>query len=82
MQRQDVSKAFEQMGVDSKTVQTKVASLSDSEINAIAAQIDTLPAGGDAFGGILGTALFVFLLLLVTDILGYTKVFSFTRSAR
>lgn len=82
MAREDVAKAFEQMGVDTATVQNKVAALSDSEINAIASQIDTLPAGGDAFGGILGTAVFIFLLLLVTDILGYTKVFSFTRSAR
>jgi hypothetical protein len=44
----------------------------------MANQIDSMPAGGD----VLGVLLFVFVLLLVTDILGLTKVFPFTRSAR
>ena len=50
-------------------------------INAYAArlagQIDQAPAGG-----IIGVILFVFFVLLVTDILGFTKVFPFTRSIR
>ena len=33
-------------------------------------------------GGIIGVILFVFFVLLVTDILGFTKVFPFTRSIR
>jgi len=37
-----------------------------------------LPAGGD----ILWAAVLIFLVLLVTDMMGYTKVFPFTRSAR
>ena len=36
-------------------------------------------AGGD---GIVGAIVLVFIVLLVTDILGYTKVFPFTRQAR
>ena len=39
---------------------------------------DELPAGGD----LLGAAVLIFLVLLFTDIMGYTKVFPFTRSAR
>ena len=39
---------------------------------------DALPAGGD----LIGAALIVFLVLLATDIMGYTKVFPFTRSVR
>jgi len=35
-----------------------------------------LPAGGE----ILGILLTVFIVLLITDILGFTKVFPFTRS--
>ena len=45
----------------------------------LAARIDELPAGGI---GIIGAILVVFLVLLLTDILGYTKIFPFTRSAR
>jgi len=37
-----------------------------------------MPAGGD----IIGVLFTVFVILLVTDILGFTNVFSFTRSAR
>jgi hypothetical protein len=44
----------------------------------VAAQIDAAPAGGD----VLGVIIFIFVLLLVTDILGFTKIFPFTRSIR
>jgi hypothetical protein len=40
--------------------------------------MDALPAGGD----VLGVVLAVFLILLVTDILGFTKVYPFTRPIR
>ncbi|HVJ23762.1 MAG TPA: PA2779 family protein, partial [Burkholderiales bacterium] len=51
----------------------------DAEAAELAARIDDLPAGGI---GIVGAILVVFLVLLLTDILGYTKIFPFTRSAR
>jgi hypothetical protein len=66
-------------GVDPVQAQERVAALSDEEAARLAAQIDELPAGGvDA----LGVALIVFLVLLFTDIMGYTKIFPFTRSMR
>ena len=49
------------------------------EAAELAARIDELPAGGI---GVIGAILVVFLVLLLTDILGYTKIFPFTRSAR
>jgi hypothetical protein len=55
--------------------------MSDDEILKISSEIDTLPAGGD-LGGIVGAVVFVFVVLLITDILGLTKVFGFTRSVR
>jgi hypothetical protein len=42
-------------------------------------QIDQDPAGAADVVGVLFT---VFIILLVTDILGLTKVFPFTRSVR
>jgi hypothetical protein len=66
------------MGVDKSEAQARVAALTDAEAASMANQIDSMPAGGD----ILGVLLFVFVLLLVTDILGLTKVFPFTRSVR
>ncbi|MDD5160118.1 MAG: PA2779 family protein [Sulfuricurvum sp.] len=79
--REDVAKTFESMGVDPKMVEQRIALMSDEEVSKISSQIDTLPAGGD-FGGIVGAVVFVFIVLLITDILGLTKVFGFTRSVR
>ncbi|HEX2531678.1 MAG TPA: PA2779 family protein [Burkholderiaceae bacterium] len=41
--------------------------------------MDSLPAGGDS---VIGVIVFIFVLLLITDILGLTKVFPFTRAQR
>jgi len=79
--REDVAKTFETMGVDPKMVEQRIALMSDEEVSRISSQIDTLPAGGD-FGGLVGAVVFVFVVLLITDILGLTKVFGFTRSLR
>lgn len=76
--RPDVMAQLEKMGVDKAEAQARVAALTDSEAASMAQQIDSMPAGGD----VLGVLLFVFVLLLVTDILGLTKVFPFTRSRR
>jgi len=39
------------------------------------------PAGTGALGTVVGAIVLIFLVLLVTDILGFTKVFPFTRTA-
>jgi Family of unknown function (DUF6627) len=78
LERSDVQARLKALGVDGATAKARVAALSDAEAAQLAAQLDELPAGGD----ILGVALVVFLVLLFTDIMGYTKVFPFTRSMR
>ena len=79
LQRTEVQAALQRNGIDLETAQARVASLSDEEAVVLAKQVDTLPAGGD---GVVGALVFVFVLLLVTDILGLTKVYPFTRSVR
>lgn len=78
LQRQDVQAMLQQRGVDANQAVARVDAMTDSEVNTVAARIDKLPAGGD----VLGTVVFVFLVLLVTDILGFTKIFPFTRPVR
>lgn len=78
--REDVAKKFQELGVDSKAIEARVASLSDEEASKIALQIDTLPAGADAGMSIIGAMVFIFIVLLITDIFGVTKVFNFTKS--
>ena len=62
-------------GVDPGQVSARVDALSDDEVHQLAAKIDQLPAGGDA----LGVLVFVFIVLLITDILGLTDVFPFVK---
>ncbi len=76
--REDVRRALQARGVDTDDARARVAALSDAEASRLASSIDTLPAGGD----VLGVIVTIFLVLLVTDILGLTKVFPFTRSIR
>jgi hypothetical protein len=78
LDRPDVAAQLESMGVNKLDAQARVAALTDAEAAQLAGQVDTMPAGGD----VIGVVLFVFVLLLITDILGLTKVFPFTRSHR
>jgi hypothetical protein len=78
MERNDVAAAFERLGLAPETAKMQVAALTDAELADLSTSIDTAPAGGD----ILGIALFVCLVLLMTDILGMTKVFPFTKPIR
>jgi predicted transcriptional regulator len=77
--REDVAKRFQELGVDAKAIEARIASMSDEEASRVAYQIDTLPTGADAGGSIIGAIIFIFIVLLITDILGLTKVFNFTR---
>jgi len=79
MARQDVQTQLTEFGVDPAIAQARVNSLSDAEIQNIAGRIDELPAGQDALAAVLGTALLIFIVLLITDILGLTDVFPFVR---
>jgi hypothetical protein len=75
--REDVEQQLMKQGVDPFEVQARIDGLSNAEIIKLAEQIENLPAGRDALGTVVGAALLVFIILLVTDILGYTNVFSF-----
>jgi hypothetical protein len=79
LDRADVVQALQDRGVDPAEARARVAALSDEQAQWMASQIDQAPAAGS---DILGVLVFLFVLLLITDILGLTKVFPFTRSAR
>lgn len=79
LQRADVAKALVERGVDPAQVRARVDALSDAEVAQLQQTIDSAPAGAS---DVLGVIVFIFVLLLVTDILGLTKVFPFTRSVR
>ncbi len=79
MDRQDVQTALRAYGIDPQEASARIQSLSDAEVARLVHQFDHLPAGGDALGTVVGALLILFLVLLFTDIIGWTNVYPFVR---
>jgi len=79
LERAEVRAQLEAHGVRPAEVKARVAALTDEEVAQLAGQLERLPAGGE---GIIGAFVIVFLVLLITDLLGLTRVFTFTRPVR
>ncbi|SDX66306.1 hypothetical protein SAMN05443545_106305 [Aidingimonas halophila] len=75
LSRQDVQDQLLAQGVDPADVRDRVDALSDQEVHDMADRLDDMPAGASVVGALFA----VFVILLVTDILGLTDVFPFTR---
>ena len=75
LSRADLADQLRSAGVDPVQLKDRVDSLTDDEVAMLNEQLDELPAGG----GILGVAVFIFVVLLITDILGYTDIFPFVK---
>ena len=73
--RNEVREQLVGHGVDPQQAQARVASMTDSEVVSMAGKIDELPAGGDG----LELVLIIFLVFIITDILGITDVFTFVK---
>jgi len=79
LDRSDVRKQLEAWGVKSEEAKKTIESLTDREIAEIVDRIDQMPAGS-GLGILVGAAVLVFLVLLITDILGYTDIFPFVKA--
>ncbi len=78
LNRTEVKQQLVSLGVDPAQVQARVDALTDDEAMRLSKQMDAMPAGGDA----LGWVVFIFLVLLITDILGLTDIFPFVKKKR
>jgi hypothetical protein len=79
LQREDVRQQLHAMGVDAREAERRVAALTPAETQRLAAEMDQLPKGG---ADLVGAILFIFLLLLLTDLLGLTDVYPFVKKHR
>jgi hypothetical protein len=77
--REEVRAQMAALGVDPAEAARRVGGLSDAEVQRIAGELDRLPAGQGAVGAVIGAALLIFIVLLITDLLGLTNVFPFVR---
>ncbi len=74
--RNDVQEQLVSYGVEMSEVEARVAAMTDQEVLQMADQLDNMPAGANA---VIGALLTIFIVLLITDLLGLTNVFPFTR---
>ena len=73
--REALEQKLVSFGVAPEQVHSRLNSMTDTEIATLSSEISELPAGGDVF-----TVLAViFLVLLFTDIAGYTDLFPFVK---
>ena len=79
LNRDEVQSQLVARGVDPAQVQARVDSLTDQEVQTLSGKLDQLPAGGDSF---IGALVFVFIVLLITDILGFTNIFPFVKHSK
>jgi len=75
LDREDIQKALLAQGVDPQLAKQRVASMTKEEVRLLNQKMDELPAGGS----FVGAAVLVFLVLLFTDIMGYTDIFPFVK---
>ena len=75
LEREDLQRQLSALGVDVQHAQERVAALTDAEVARINQRVAELPAGGSA----LGVVLFIFIVLIITDVLGITDIFAFVR---
>ena len=75
--RDDVEEQLVELGIDPSEARSRVDGLTDAEVKRIAGRLDRAPAGGDAVGAVIGAAVFIFVVLLITDLVGATDVFPF-----
>ncbi len=77
--REDVRTALIKQGIDPIEAKMRINSLSDTEATYISDKIDQLPAGSGAIEVVLIISLIAFLVLLFTDIMGWTDIFPFVK---
>jgi hypothetical protein len=71
--RDEVQQQLQALGVDAADARARVAQLTDSEVQQLNARLAELPAGGD----VLSLAVLVFLVFVLTDVIGATDIFPF-----
>ena len=75
--REGVQRQLVLLGINPEEAASRVASLSNEEIQQITGRLDELPAGEGGVGVVVGAILIIFLVLLITDLMGLTDVYPF-----
>lgn len=79
LQREDVRRELSARGIDPGKVQAKVNALDRRELDRLAREIDQAALNGQPVLPIFAVGLFAFIVLVITDLLGFTRIFPFIR---
>ncbi len=71
--RAEVKQQLLDMGVSSVDIESRINLMTHEEIAQFNQQIDELPAGGS----VLGILLIIFIVFVITDVIGATDIFPF-----
>ena len=69
LEREDIRSALIAEGIDPAEAEARLASLSELEIIELADQIESLPAGQDAFGLVIAVLVIVILVLVIMKLM-------------
>lgn len=75
LQRNEVQSQLTDMGVSVAAVEQRVAAMTDAEVAQLTTELDEMPAGS----GLLGAAVLIFVVFVITDAIGATDIFTFVR---
>ncbi len=70
--REEVRSKLEQYGVDPVAADARIAALTDQELELLATELESLPAGGDLLA-VVGIA---FIVLLILELVGVIDIFN------
>ncbi|MCA1804301.1 MAG: PA2779 family protein [Xanthomonadaceae bacterium] len=73
LSRAEVKQQLSDMGVDPRQAAERVARMTDAEIAALSEGLGDLPAGS----GVLGAVVLIFVVFVITDVIGATDIFPF-----
>ena len=74
LDREATRQQLQEWGVSTDWVETRLNSLTDADVARIHQEIDNLDAGGSS---ILGVLLIIFIVFVITDVIGATDIFPF-----
>jgi hypothetical protein len=79
IERNDVREQLVEYGVDPADAAMRIQNMTDAEVAQLHGRIDELPAGSSS---VLGVALVVFIVFVVTDVIGATDIFPFVHPVK
>jgi len=76
--RQDIKGQLVDLGVEQQQAENRVAAMTDAQISELNQKLADLPAGAD-LGSVILT---IFIVLVITDVMGATDIFPFIKPVK